>query len=155
MEEKFVKILIDLPDADDGVGGEGIWSVQIGKDLYEVRNSPWHSTEINYLDVVRARSPTEDKNPVITEVVHRRGHRTIHVVFLEEGAGEREHVIAHLKELDTTYEGANSTLYALDLKPEVDFDAVADYLMACEEKGWLEHRFADQPQSKGTGDRVN
>ncbi len=45
-EEKFVKIVIDLPDAEDGVGGEGVWSVKVGDDLYEVRNSPWHTLEV-------------------------------------------------------------------------------------------------------------
>ncbi|HEV2646600.1 MAG TPA: DUF4265 domain-containing protein [Acidobacteriaceae bacterium] len=155
MEEKFIKIVIDLPEADDGVGGEGIWSVQVGEDLYEVRNSPWHSTDINYLDVVRANAPGEDKKPVVKEVVHRRGHRTIHVVFSGDGAAEKEHVMKHLKELGATYEGAHSTLYALDLEPEIDFDVVANYLAECEEKGWLSHRFADQPQPKGSGDLVN
>jgi hypothetical protein len=155
MEDKFVKIVIDLPDADDGVGGEGIWSVRVGDDLYEVRNSPWHTTEINFLDVVRAIAPGEDKNPVVTEVVHRRGHRTIHVIFLDEGTDHKDDVLNHLKELKANYENANGSMYAIDLKPDVDFDVVADYLAECQDKGWLEQRFADQPQPKGTGDLVH
>jgi hypothetical protein len=155
VDENFVKIVIDLPDAEDGVGGEGMWSVKVGEDLYEVRNSPWHTTEINYLDVVRAIAPAEDKNPVVTEVFHRGGHRTIHVVFLEDGATKKDEIIAHLKSLGTTYECAHSTLYAFDLEPEVDFDPIADYLAECEAEGWLSFRHAPQPQPRGTGDLVN
>ena len=154
MEEKFVKLVINLPNAEDGVGGEGIWSVKIGEDLYEVRNSPWHTTDINYLDVVRAISPTEDKNPVVTEVVHRRGHRTIHVIFLDAGQDHKDAVSKRLNQLGGTYEGADKTFYSIDIEPDVDFDVIADYLTECQDKGWLEQRFADQPQPKGTGDLV-
>jgi hypothetical protein len=155
MEEEFVKIVIDLPDAEDGVGGEGLWSVRVGEDLYEVRNSPWHTTDINFLDVVRAIAPAEDKNPVVTEVVRRSGHRTIHVVFLDRGKDRKDEVISRLKELDANYENANGTQYAIDLKPEVEFDPIADYLAECGTKDWLSFRHAPQPQPKGTGDLVN
>jgi hypothetical protein len=155
VEEDFVKIVIDLPAAEDGVGGEGIWSVKVGEDLYEVRNSPWHTTDINFLDVVRAVAPAEDKNPVVTEVVRRGGHRSIHVVFLDDSKTHKEDVLGHLNELGATYENANGTLYAIDLKPDVDFDPIADYLSECQESGWLEQRYAPQPQPKGTGDLLN
>jgi hypothetical protein len=154
MDEEFVKIVIDLPDAEDGVGGEGVWSVKVGDDLYEVRNSPWHTTEINYLDVVHAIAPSEDKNPVVTEVVHRRGHRTIHVIFLDEEKAHKADVLSHLNALGASYENANGSMYAIDLKPDVDFDPIADYLAACETKDWLSFRHAPQPQPKGTGDIV-
>lgn len=155
MDEQFVKIVLDLPDAEDGVGAKASGQSKVGDDLYEVRNSPWHTTDINYLDVVRAVAPAEDKNPVVKEIVHRRGHRTIHVIFLDGGIDQKEEVIRSLKELGGTYEGADNTFYAIDLKPNVDFDSIADYLEECQDKGWLEQRFAAQPQPKGTGDLVN
>jgi len=155
MDEDFVKIVIDLPDAEDGVGGEGVWSVRVGEDLYEVRNSPWHTTNINFLDVVRAIAPDETKNPVVTEVVHRGGHRTIHIVFLNEGQAEKEAVLGRLKEMGASYENASGTMYAIDLKPEVDFDVMADYLSQCEDRNLLSFRHAPQPQPKGTGDVIN
>jgi len=155
LEEDFVKIVVDLPDAEDGVGGEGIWSVKVGEDLYEARNSPLHTTDINFLDVVRAIAPAEDMNPVVTEVVHRSGHRTVHVMFLDEGKDEKDNVLSRLNEFGASYENANGSLYAIDVKPDVDFDVIADYLEDCQEKGWLEQRFADQPQPQGTGDLVN
>ena len=154
-EAEFVKIVIDLPDAEDGVGGEGIWAKPLGDELYEVYNSPWHSTDINFHDVVRAIAPAEDKKPVVTEIVRRGGHRSIHVVFFEEGVPKKDEVLAAVNALGATYENANGRLYALDLKPHVNFDVVADYLQECLEKNWLDVRYAAQPQPKGTGDSIN
>ena len=154
MEEKFVKIVIDLPDAPLGVGGEGVWSVQVGDDLYEVRNTPWYAEDINFLDIVRAISPAENMKPVVKEIVHRGGHRTIRIIFFDEGAAEKQSVLEKTKQLGANYENCNNTMYALDLKPEVNFDAVADYLADCESKGWLGYSHAPQPQPMGTGDKV-
>lgn len=151
--EEFVKIVVDLPEAEDGVGGEGLWSVRVGKDLFEVRNSPWHTTEINYMDIVKAVAPHEDKNPVFVEVYKRGGHRTIQIVFLEiEG---KETILRELNVMGATYEGASGNFYAIDLKPEIDFDHIADYLEELQEKGKLEARYAAQPQPAGTGELVN
>jgi hypothetical protein len=153
--EKFVKIVIDLPDAELGVSGEGVWSVQVGEDLYEVRNSPWYSMDINFLDIVRAISPAEDKKPVVKEVFRRSGHRTIRVLILNEGLTEKDGIFVRLKTLGATYENANGAMFALDLKPEVDFDLIANYLGECETKRWLEYSYAPQPQARGTGDLIN
>lgn len=61
-KEDFVKIVVDLPEPDMGTGGEGLWTVQVGPDLYEVRNSPWHARNINWGDVVRAVPTNEGRN---------------------------------------------------------------------------------------------
>ena len=154
MEEKFVKIVIDLPDAPLGVGGESVWSVQVGDDLYEVRNTPWYAEDINFMDVVRAIAPAEDMKPVVKEIVHRGGHRTIRIIFFDGGAAEKHSVLAKTKHLGANFENCNDTMYGLDLKPEVDFDAIADYLDECEARGWLNYSHAPQPQPMGTGDKV-
>ncbi len=155
LKEEFVKVVIDLPDAEDGVGGEGVWSVKVGEDRYEIRNSPWHTLAINFMDVVKAIAPDENKNPVVQEVVHRGGHRAIQIVFFEEGMEKKDEVFARVKELGASYENADGTLYAIDLPPLVDFDQVADYFEECSEKGWLDQRYAAQPQPKGTEDIVH
>jgi len=153
--EEFVKILIDLPEAEDGVGTEGLWAVRLKEDLYEVRNSPWHTLEINFCDVVRAVATDESKNPVFIEVVRRGGHRSIHIIFFAMGLEMKEIVLGQVNALGGTYEGCNSELFAIDLKPGLDFDSVADYLLECKEKGWLDVRYAPQPQSRGTMELLN
>ena len=154
-EEKYVKIVVDLPDAEDGVGGEGLWAVKVGDDLYEVHNSPWHTLEINYMDIVKAVAPDEDKKPQFVEVVKRGGHRAIHVSFFEKGLPCKDDVLSHINKLGATYEGSHETLFAIDLEPEVNFDDVANYLHKCCDKGWLDIRYAPQPQPKGTGELPN
>jgi len=154
-EEEFVKVVIDLPDAEDGVGGEGVWSVKVGEDRYEIRNPPWHTLEINFMDVVRAIASAENKNPVVQEVVRRGGHRAIQIVFCDEGMEKKDVVFARVEELGASCENADGKLYAIDLPPLVDFDSVADYLEECQGMGWLEQRYAAQPQAMGTEDLVN
>lgn len=151
-EETFTKIVIDLPDAEDGVGGEGIWTVQVGPDLYEVRNSPFHTLEVNFMDVVRAVAPAEDKHPVFTEVYKRGGHRAIQIVFLSKNEETKREVLTGIEELGASYEGANNTLFAIDLPQQVSFDAVAEYLQGHQDAGLIEQRYAPQPQALGSGE---
>src|SRR5262245_59535793 len=125
--EELVKIVVDLYDDTFEISGEGLWAKSLGDDLYELRNSPWHNTVINYMDVVKAVAPSEDKKPVFIEVYKRSGHRTIHIYFFNESTEEqRENVLNALNGLGATYEGANSQLYAIDLEPGIDFNEVAD-----------------------------
>jgi hypothetical protein len=152
-KEELVKIVVDMYDETFGISGEGLWAKPLGNDLYEVRNSPWHNTEINYLDVVRAVAPSEDMKPVFVDVYKRSGHRTIHVYFDKESTEEeRKNVLRALNELGATYEGATTQLYAIDLKPRFDFNVVADTLRQFEDGGILEARYAPQPQPPGVGE---
>ena len=154
-EETFTKIVIDLPEAEDGVGGEGVWTVEVSPGLYEVRNSPFHTLAINYLDVVLAVAPSEDKHPVFTEVFKRGGHRSIQIVFLSEDEDVKQEVLTGIIALGASYEGAHNKLFAIDLPPEISFDSVADYLQEKQEAGLLEQRYAPQPQPLGSGDKAN
>lgn len=152
VEEKFIKIVIDLPDAEDGVSGEGIWTVEVEPGLYEVRNSPWHTLEINFFDVVRAVAPDEDKHPVFTEVYRRSGHRSIHIIFLVKDEDKKSEILRGINDLGASYENANGTLYAIDLPPEISFDSIVDFLQKHQDAGLLEQRYAAQPQPPGCGE---
>lgn len=152
--EKFTKIVIDLPNAEDGVGGEGVWTVEVGPQLYEVRNSPFHTLEINFMDVVRAIAPAEDKHPVFTEVFKRGGHRAIQIVFLDRAEEVKREVLKGVNDLGASYENANGVLYAIDLPPQISFDEVVSYLQEKQDAGLLEQRYAAQPQAPGTGEIV-
>jgi hypothetical protein len=121
---EHVKIVIDTELEDDGIGGVGLWARPLGDDLYELDNTPWHTLAINDRDIVRAIASSPDKNPVFVDVVRRGGHRTIHVIFLAEGAAEKPKVLEHLVSLGTYYEGEKNNFFAIDLPPEIDFDSV-------------------------------
>jgi len=151
----LVKIRIEVPDEEHGTTGECVWAKQIGDDLYEVRNSPWLTDEINFRDVVRAVPPDAESLPQYVEVVRRGGHRTIQVIFEDEAKENWDEVRTTLKGFGAGTEHAAGGLYAINLPPLLDFDAVADYLQECEDKGWLKHFYAPQPQPKGTEDIVH
>lgn len=154
--EELVKIVVDIYDDIFGISGEGLWAKPLGNDLYEVRNSPWHNTVVNYLDVVKAVASDEEKKPVFVEVYRRSGHRTIHIFFLPESTEKERHTVLELmNQLGATYEGATTELYALNLEPEVDFDEVANRLEQFEAEGILEARYASQPQPPGNGEAIN
>jgi hypothetical protein len=122
------------------VSGEGLWTVALGEDLYEVRNSPWHSREINYLDVVKAIAPANDKNPVFVSVEKRSGHRTVQVVILKDGRPRKEEILAEFKRFGATYECAHDTMYALDFPPGVDWNPALDYLKELLQDNLVDHR---------------
>jgi hypothetical protein len=141
-DEEFVKIVVDLPEGDLGVFGEGLWTKPLGNDLYEVRNSPWHSREINFYDVVRAISPDADKHPVFKRVERRGGHRTIQIILLEDGKQHKDEMLKELSRLGATYENANGSLFALDFEPTVDWSPTRKYLDDVAGRGWLEYRWS-------------
>ena len=141
-DDDFLKIVVDIPKGDLGIYGEGLWTKPLGNDLYEVQNSPWHSREINFLDIVKAIAPAEDKHPIFIEVRQRSGHRTIQVILLEAGKPHTDEILDEIEKHGGTYERANTCLFALDFAPEIDWDFTKTYLDACTEKQWLEYRWS-------------
>lgn len=150
-----MKIRIAELDEEGDTTSERVWAKKVGDDLYEVRNSPWFLQEVNFRDVVRATPPHEDGLPEFIEVVRRSGHRTIRFILADEASEKWDEVLKRLREMGVGREHAVGGLHAINLPPQLDFDMVADYLQECESKGWLQHYYADQPQSKGTDDPVH
>ena len=120
LREELVKVVIELPEPDMGVSGERVWAAPVGSDLYEIRNSPWHSRQVNWGDIVKARAEADDQWPIFIEVVRRSGHRTMRVHLLEKGREKQQELLAKFSELGATYENADSRMYALDFEPGVD-----------------------------------
>jgi hypothetical protein len=141
-EPELVKIVVDLPDNEEGVGSEGLWAKPLGNDLYEVGNSPWHSQHINYRDVVKAIEPSPDKKPVVASIARRSGHRTIQVVLMKSGQARMDEILSRLKELGATYEGAHGVLFALDFAPDVTWDRAVEYLNQLTDEELLEYRWS-------------
>jgi Domain of unknown function (DUF4265) len=140
-KEQLVKIVIDAYDETFGVGGEGLWAKPLGDDLYEIRNTPWHTFEVNWGDVVRAIPEKEDQKPKIVEVVRQSGHRTLHIYFFKETGGEeRSSILNELHTWKASFENSDSSLYAIDFEPDGDFDAARNYLDEFETLGKLEYR---------------
>lgn len=141
--EEFVKVVVDLPEPDMGVGGEGLWAVPICDDVYEIRSSPWHVRNINWGDWVKAVAPSEDKWPQFVSIVKRSGHRTIHVYFHKAGMEQKEEILQEINKLGASYENADGRMYAVDCEPEVAFDPIVSYLGELKNTGIIDFRISE------------
>ena len=123
-----------------------MWAKPLGNDLYEIRNSLWHTCELNWGDVVRAVARSEDLKPEFLEVVRRSGHRTLHLFFFEEcSPDEKAFILAGLRQWKTSYENSDGLLYALDLAPEGDLEQLCRYLDQYESQEKLSYRTVVAP----------
>jgi hypothetical protein len=141
-KENLAKIVVRLPSDAPGES-ESLWAESLGNDLYRLRNSPWFAFGLHFHDVVRAVPDGPGELPRVREVVRRSGHKTLRVLF--DGAvdePDRKVMLEELHRWRCFHENADETLYALDVQPEGDNDAVFDQLTEWEEDGKLQFETA-------------
>jgi len=140
-KEKLEHVIINVNDSTFGTAGERVWALPLGNELYEVRNTPWHTCEIAWGDVVKAVADSDEHWPTMVEVVRRSGHRTLQI-FFHKGTpeAERSRILKELNRLHASYEHAEGSLYAIDVEPDVDFAAFCAYLDELEAKDLLGYR---------------
>ena len=127
-ESELVKVHFDLPEPDMGISGESLWAAPVGANLCELRNSPWHARNVNWLDVVEAVPRNEDEWPEFVKVHKRSGHRTIHIVVRDAGMSRKQEILDNCTRLGSTYENMDDVVYALDFAPGIDTDPTIEYL---------------------------
>jgi hypothetical protein len=127
--QDLVKVILNVSDDTFGISGERVWANPLGDDLYEVRNTPWHTCDVNWGDVVRAVAANDSEWPKFVEVVRRSGHRTLHVYFYDDAdEAFRTSILGRFKDWKANYENANGRLYAIDVQPDGDMDGLCNYL---------------------------
>ncbi|AHM59309.1 hypothetical protein D770_05210 [Flammeovirgaceae bacterium 311] len=149
------KIHIDLPN-HWAIGGESMWAEPLGNDLYKIENVPFYAYGLNYQDIVRATPEPDEQIPEIRELIESGGHRTFRILFKKEVDKEQqEKILDSFRELHVTYERANKTYVALDMKPEGDYQSIFDKLDEYEKQNVLgfetceariERSFDDSPE---------
>lgn len=135
--EKLVKVHIDLPN-HWAINGEALWATPLGDDLYWIENVPFYAYGLNYSDIVHATQDSSDLKPEIRKVETPSGHRTYRVIFKKEV--ERENQIQLLNTLTqhgATFERADGTYVAIDIKPNGDHLSVYSQLDKYAEDGYL------------------
>ena len=145
MANDNVKIVVDLPGHWAGVGGEGIWARQVGPDLYEIDNIPFHAYGLSMGDIVRAVPRTPTQKPLLTNVVESRGHRTLRAVFqgsLERG--QQDQHLESLRVLGARTEWATTRLVAIDVPPSADYEAIVSVLAAHSTDGLLDYETCEE-----------
>ena len=152
MESKnFTKVHVDLP-RHWAVGGESMWARALGDDLYELQNVPFHAYDLNFLDVVEAVAASPDLKPAVLRVVRRSGHRTLRVIFSEPTLESSQiSVLESLRDLSASFEKATKKLFAIDIKPDGDYQGVCDRLAAWAKDGLLEYETCEA-RAEGTFD---
>jgi hypothetical protein len=157
-EDSQTKVHIDLPN-HWATGGESLWALPLGDDLYEIRNTPFYAYGINWGDIVRAYSDDPKLKPEVREVVKRSGNRTLRLFFGEAQSEEtQKSVLSSLRVLDVSWERADEYYVAIDVHPGADYDAVCEKLSELENHGILGYetcearvpnRFDDAPSEDG------
>jgi hypothetical protein len=127
-EDSLTKVHIDLPN-HWAVGGESLWALSLGDDLYEIRNTPFHAYALNWGDIVRAPTDNEDQIPEVLEVVRSSGHDTFRVFFSSNlDQAKQDAILSSLQSLDLSWERCDDRYVALDVHPGVIHDVVFDKL---------------------------
>ena len=150
--ERLTKVHIELPN-HWATGGESMWAVDLGGDLYELRNTPFHAYGLNFGDIVRATADEPTLKPEIRAVVTRSGHQTLRV-FFEDVVSDRRalELLGSLAPLAVSFEGADTRYFALDLLPDADIGKVRDILDEWQEQGWAGYETCEARMPGGFDD---
>jgi hypothetical protein len=114
---------------------ETLWARPLGGDLFEIRNIPWETDALHFLDVVRGRPRATDIWDVL-EVVSRSGHSTIRLTFSESASrDQRDEVIKRPGQLVGNAEHMAGDHWAVDVNPGVDVEVALALLAKHEQAG--------------------
>jgi hypothetical protein len=119
-----------LSNADGDI--ETLWAFPLGNDLYRLDSSPWYAYGVSWKDVIEARPREPGDFPELVRVVEKSGHRTIRVILKPptDESPDSQAVLAGLRELGCSYEGANRSYIAVDVPPEVQLATVRQFLIS-------------------------
>jgi hypothetical protein len=140
-DEDLYQVVFDLPDdiaAWAPGSSERLWVAKTPVRLeVEVRNTPFYVKGVSYLDRVRVRIDHERRELVFDEFVAGAGHSTVRVILMEREVAAT--LTELLNEFGCTGEiDAGERLWAIDVPPEVDYDAVLAELVKLLEAGKIE-----------------
>ena len=138
MDEKGLeKIHIDLPN-HWAIGGESFWATPLGNDLFKLENIPFYAYGVNFHDIVKATSDSDEVIPEIRELVKPSGHQTFRVFFEKNIDRQRqEEILNSMKDLTISYERCNEIFFSLDIQPNGSYQAVFDRLDQLEKENIL------------------
>ena len=139
VEPHLVKIRYIIPEGeDDGGEAEGLWSVSLGDQLYQLQNIPFYAEHLNAEDIVFCDEPL-DAQPVIQKLLQKSGNRTLRVIFREETSAEEavDLVIMPLNENRITHEKMRQRYYAFNVPSEADYMWARNLLKQKDDAGLL------------------
>lgn len=128
MDTKGLTLIFFKLDPTDwhGLHTESVWAEPVagahGGDLFVVRNSPFYTRDVSYLDVVRAVQGNHIRGLDFAGLIDSRGHSTYRLL-VHEDRGEFEQYWKKLQDLGCTYESGTvkqGELYSIDVPDTTD-----------------------------------
>ena len=129
------KVLFRVVGEDEtDVNVETHWAFDLGQDRYRLDNNPFYAYSVSAGDVVLAPVDGDEHRPTFVSVLEKSGNRTVRVNFdsAAESGNETDKHLKALLAMGCDYEGANRRYIAINIPPDVQLDAVRDYLVANE-----------------------
>lgn len=127
---KSAKIIFEIPEPSDPQT-EALWAECIGPDQYELQNCPFFVYGISWKDVVSAAPSTAAGVRTFQKVVRKSGNRTVRVLLPPAADGTAASPADHFDTIiamGCSWEGANKTLFAINIPAAVSLDDVCDEL---------------------------
>lgn len=132
-------IVIDLPD-EAPIDRETLDARPLGDGRFEVLGIPFVTYDVCRGDRVRC----EGEARVVTEVVHRAGHRTLRLLLDDAlGGMDRMKLLLGLKQAGVVAAEPRGRYHALDVPPDADVQGALDQLETAAEAGHLEFELVD------------
>lgn len=144
--DNYVKIRFSL-DLEEwhGQSAETLWAEPVGSEgsyAFRLLNSPYHSREASYLDVVRAVEAPDGLGLDYAGTIQASGHSTIWLATHLPSAEFKRHW-APLQSKGCTYEGIvlnaseeeRQVLYSVDVPPETDMEEIISLLKEGQDHG--------------------
>jgi Domain of unknown function (DUF4265) len=128
LDQPSAKVALRSPEGEV----ETVWAFDLGQGRYRVDNLPWYAYGVSLGDVIEA-APDPEGQLHMVRVVSKSGNRTLRLVFpaaelRTAWPAEIQDVMDWLIRHGCSYEGANRRYQAVNVPPQVDLGAVANFL---------------------------
>ena len=130
----LVQVWINLPGKDYH---ETLQAISLEKSLFQVREIPFISNQVNFMDIVRCKE-VADCPRLVTRVIKPSGFSTLHLIFaqgeLKETVGE---CIRVFLQSGATYRRSGLRAFSINMPPGTDRSSINEFVKQLREKGIL------------------
>jgi uncharacterized protein DUF4265 len=132
LNNPLVQIWIDLP----GRGyQETLQATSLSESLFQIREIPFITDQVNYMDVVRCQAAGETPRKV-TEVIKSSGYSTLHLMFAKHTPIERiSQCVRVLLQKGATHRRSGLRAFSINIPPEADRSSITGYLEQFKQAG--------------------
>jgi hypothetical protein len=133
MNENYIKVRFLLDPEDwPGLTAENLWAEVLWggtTKVFRLMNTPFYARGVSYLDIVRTIPALDGYGIDYAGLLEKSGHSTIWLLVPYGRLDDFQNYWLPLKQMHCSYESSSmdtikQTLYAVDVPPETDIDAV-------------------------------